>query len=119
MTSIGPSIVIAGEISADEDVMIDGCLQGHLLLRNAALTIGPKAQVTADIRASRITIQGTVRGNVTASERIELMPSASIEGDLSANHVVVADGAHFTGRIDMDRRTIAAKVAGYKAKQRG
>lgn len=119
MTSIGPSIGIVGEITSDEDVVIEGRLHGHLLLRNAALTVGPNAQIAADVRAARITIHGTVRGNLSASERIELTASASLIGDLSANQVVVADGAYFAGRIDMDRRTIAVKVAGYKAKQAG
>lgn len=119
MTSIGRSIAIVGEITSDEDVVIDGCLDGHLLLKNAALTVGPTAQVTADVRAARITIHGTVRGNLSASERIELTASASLTGDLSANQVVVAEGAYVSGRIDMDRRTIAVKVAGYKAKQAG
>ena len=69
----------------------------------------------ATIRAARVVVQGTVNGSISAGERIELAPSARVTGDLSATQVVIADGAQFNGRVDMARRTIAAKVAQYKA----
>ena len=115
MASIGRSVVITGEITSDEDLQIDGQIRGQIHLREtAALTIGPEAQVEADLRGARITVLGTVNGNIAASERIELGASANVTGNLSANHVVLVDGTRFQGRIDMDRRTIAAKVAQYK-----
>lgn len=116
MASIGRSVVITGEITSDEDLEIDGRIRGQIHLREtAALTIGPDAQVEADLRGARITVLGTVNGNIAASERIELGASANVTGNLSANHVVLIDGTRFHGRIDMDRRTIAAKVAQYKS----
>jgi len=117
MTSIGATIVIKGEVSSDEDVSVDGRIDGQLVVRDAALTIGERAQIQADIRGARIVVHGLVRGAISASERIELTPSATVNGSLSANRVVVADGAQFNGRIDMDQRTIAARVAQYKASQ--
>lgn len=117
MTNIGPAVVIDGELSSTEDMRLDGRVSGHVVLRDAELTIGQSAQVNADIRALRVLILGTVNGNVTASERIELGTSAKVTGGLSANKVVILDGARFTGRVDMDRRTIAAKIAQYKAEQ--
>lgn len=115
MASIGRSVVITGEITSDEDLEIDGQIRGQIHLREtAALTIGPDAQVEADLRGARITVLGTVNGNIAATERIELGASANVTGNLSANHVVLVDGTRFHGRIDMDRRTIAAKVAQYK-----
>lgn len=117
MTNIGPSVVIDGELSSTEDMRLDGHVRGHVVLRDAELTVGRSAQVDADIRAIRVLILGTVNGNVTASERIELGTSANVTGGLSANKVVILDGARFTGRVDMDRRTIAAKIAQYKAEQ--
>jgi cytoskeletal protein CcmA (bactofilin family) len=115
MASIGRSVVITGEITSDEDLEIDGQIRGQIHLREtAALTIGPDAQVEADLRGARITVLGTVNGNIAATERIELGASANVTGNLSANHVVLIDGTRFHGRIDMDRRTIAAKVAQYK-----
>lgn len=117
MTSIGATIVIKGEVSSDEDVSVDGRIDGQLVVRDAALTIGERAQIQADIRGARIVVHGLVSGAISASERIELTPSATVNGSLSANRVVVADGAQFNGRIDMDQRTIAARVAQYKASQ--
>jgi cytoskeletal protein CcmA (bactofilin family) len=117
MTSIGATIVITGEITSSEDVTIDGRLDGHLLVRDAALTIGERAQIQADVRGARVVVRGLVTGAISASERIELTPTATVDGSLSANRVIVADGAHFNGKIDMDQRTIAARVAQYRATQ--
>ena len=97
--------------------MIEGRVSGHVLLRNATLTIGEHAQLDAQVRSARVKVHGALTGAITASERIELAPSASVEGAPSANQVVLADGATFNGGIDMDRRTIAAKMAHYKAAQ--
>jgi cytoskeletal protein CcmA (bactofilin family) len=81
------------------------------------LTIGERAQIQADVRGARVVVRGLVSGAISASERIELTATATVDGSLSANRVVVADGAQFNGRIDMDQRTIAARVAHYKASQ--
>jgi cytoskeletal protein CcmA (bactofilin family) len=115
MSTIGRSIVITGDITSEEDLRIDGQVSGHVQLREAALTVGEHGRVDADLRGRRVAIQGTVRGAVSATERIELTASARVNGSLSANHVVLADGAQFNGQIDMDQRTIAARVASYKA----
>jgi len=117
MTSIGATIVINGEVTSDEDVSVDGRIDGQVLVRDASLTIGERAQIQADIRGARIVVRGLVSGAISASERIELTPTATVDGSLSANRVIVAEGAQFNGRIDMDQRTIAARVAQYKASQ--
>jgi cytoskeletal protein CcmA (bactofilin family) len=114
MTSIGPGVIIDGELSSTESLRVDGQVRGHIILRDAELTVGQAANVEADIRGLRVLILGTVIGNVTASERIELGASARVTGGLTANNVVIVDGAQFNGRVDMDRRTIAAKIAQYK-----
>ena len=117
MTTIGSSLLITGEIASEEDLVIDGRFSGQIVVRNAALTIGKLAQVEADIRGTSIHVLGQIQGNVAASERIELGTSADVRGNLSANRIVLVDGATFTGRIDMDKRTVAAKVAQFKAAQ--
>ena len=117
MTNIGPGVIIDGELICNESLRLDGRVRGDIVMRDADLTIGQSANVEADIRGLRVLILGTVNGNVTASERIELGASANVTGGLSANKVVIIEGARFTGRVDMDRRTIAAKIAQYKAEQ--
>jgi len=117
MTTIGPALSINGEISSDEDLVIEGRVGGQIMIRNATLTIGKEARVEADVRGARVQVLGAIQGNIAATERIELAPTAAVLGDLSADRVVVFEGATFNGRIDMDKRTIAAKVAQYKAGQ--
>ena len=119
MTTIGPSAVFNGELTTTEDLVVQGGFEGYLQVRDATLTIEPSASVKADIRAPRVFVHGHVEGSIVASERIELAPTATVNGSLSANRVVITDGARFNGRIDMDQRTIAAKVAQYKAAQAG
>jgi cytoskeletal protein CcmA (bactofilin family) len=117
MTTIGTSLVITGDLSSDEDLTIHGRVHGTVSVRAGTLTIGEQAQMRSDVRGARVVVKGAVDGSIAATERIELHPSAVVSGSLSANHVVIADAATFNGRIDMDRRTIAAKVAQYKADQ--
>lgn len=117
MTTIGPSISIKGEIISDEDLVIEGGFTGNVLVRNAVLTVARPAQIVSDLRGTRVHVLGAVQGNIAAGERIELATTARVAGNLSANQIVIEEGATFNGRIDMDRRTIAAKVAQYKAAQ--
>ena len=117
MTHIGRSVLFSGELTSDEDLTIEGTLKGDVQIRDATLTISEPAQVEADIHGSRVVVHGSVRGSITASVRIELGPAARVQGNLSADQVVIADGARFDGRIDMARRTLAIKMAQYKAGQ--
>jgi cytoskeletal protein CcmA (bactofilin family) len=115
MTSIGQSLVITGELTSEEDVAVAGRVLGPISIRHGSLTVRETARLRGDVRATRVLVQGAVEGNIAAAERIELQASATVSGSLSANYVVLADGATFHGRIDMDQRTIAARVAKYKA----
>jgi cytoskeletal protein CcmA (bactofilin family) len=117
MTNIGPAITINGELSSDESLRVDGQVKGHINVREAELTVGQSARVDADVRGMRVLVLGIVNGNIAASDRIELGATANVTGNLSANKVVIVEGARFNGRIDMDKRTIAAKVAQFKADQ--
>jgi cytoskeletal protein CcmA (bactofilin family) len=117
MTTLGHSLSIQGEISSDEDLIIEGRVGGHIVMKNGTLTIGKEARVEADVRGARVQVLGAIQGNIAATDRIELAPTAAVVGDLSANRIVMVEGATFNGRIDMDKRTIAAKVAQYKATQ--
>ena len=112
---IGPQIVIDGELSCDEDLTIEGQVRGYVSVREATLTIDADARVEADLRAPLGLIRGEVRGAVAATERIELSAASVVEGSLSAGVIVIADGAQFNGTIDMNRRTIAARFADYRA----
>ena len=117
MTTIGPTIVISGELTSGEDITVQGRVNGQLHVRDAQLTIADQAAVRADVRGARVLVQGQVKGSIVASERIELTQGAQVEGSLSANRVVLVDGTRFNGRIDMGQRTIAVRIAHFKASQ--
>lgn len=115
MTRIGPSLFISGQFQSSEDTIIEGRVDGNVHIKDAPLTITSRGAVKADVRGVRVLVQGQLKGSISATERIELTASAQVEGALSANHVVLADGARFTGAIDMRQRTLASKMAQYRA----
>ena len=117
MMHIGKRVVFMGELSSDEDLRFDGTLKGQICVQDATLTLGETATVDADIRAREVIVQGTVQGSISARHRIELTPTANVNGSLVAERVVIADGASFNGAVYMGRRTIARRVAQYRAAQ--
>ena len=115
MVNIGKSVIIKGELSGSEDLTIEGQVEGKIELRQNVLTIGPNAKIKAQVFAKAVVIQGEVHGNVTATEKVDIRDAGSVDGDLSAPRVAIADGAHFRGSIDMQRaggKTPDAKPAG-------
>jgi cytoskeletal protein CcmA (bactofilin family) len=113
-TRIGPTLVISGELECSEDLLIEGRVNGHVVVRDAQLTVTPSGTVDAQIHGTRVLVEGQVKGGITATERIEIGSKARVEGSLSADRVVLWDGARFDGGIDMRQRTIAAKMAQYR-----
>ena len=99
-TTIGPSLIIDGDVSADEDLVIEGTLRGTLRL-SRALVVETSGVVEADIEAASALISGQVKGKVVAQQRVELRPDARLTGDVKAARVVIAEGASFRGSIEM------------------
>ncbi|MHC5062600.1 MAG: bactofilin family protein [Planctomycetota bacterium] len=99
--NIGRSIHIKGELSGNEDLTIDGKVEGVIRLRDHNLTISENGHITADVFAKSAVIHGEVLGDIRAEDRIEIAEGGLVEGDLIAPKVVLADGARFKGRIDM------------------
>jgi cytoskeletal protein CcmA (bactofilin family) len=97
---IGKSLVIKGDVIGSEDLTIDGRVEGRIELRDHSLLIGPNAQVQAQVVARTITIMGTVTGNITASDKVDIRNAGSVEGDIEAPKVAMADGAQLCGKID-------------------
>jgi cytoskeletal protein CcmA (bactofilin family) len=102
--SIGKSIVINGELSGSEDLTVEGQVDGKIELRDHVLTVGENGRITAQVAAKSIVVLGHVTGNLTATEKIDIRDSGSVEGDIVAPRVAIADGSHFRGRIDMPRK---------------
>lgn len=98
---IGESITIEGELTGDEDLTIQGHVDGAVDLDDHALTVGPEGRVEADISARVITVEGKVTGDLDADDQIVLRGSARVEGDISAPRVNLEDGSYFRGSVDM------------------
>jgi cytoskeletal protein CcmA (bactofilin family) len=101
--NIGKSVVIKGELTGSEDLTIEGHVEGKIELRQNVLTIGPNGKIKAQVFAKSVIILGEVTGNVTATEKVDLRDNGSIDGDIAAPRVAIAEGAHFRGSIDMQR----------------
>jgi cytoskeletal protein CcmA (bactofilin family) len=103
MVNIGKSVIIKGELSGSEDLTIEGQVEGKIELKQNVLTIGPNGKIKAQILAKAVVVQGEVTGNISATERVDIRDAGSVDGDLSAPRVAIADGAHFRGSIDMQK----------------
>ena len=111
VVNIGKSVVIKGELNGSEDLTIEGQVEGKIELKDHVLTIGPNGKIKAQVFAKSVIILGEVTGNVTASEKVDLRDNGSVDGDIAAPRVAIAEGAHFRGSIDMQRPGGATKPA--------
>src|SRR5258705_11921199 len=101
-TIVGKTMKIGGEVVSEEELYIDGELEGTLELRNH-LTIGPNSKVIANVKATEVVVFGSVRGNVEALNRISLRAGATMIGDIKTAGIIIDDGAYFKGGIDISR----------------
>src|SRR5689334_7310056 len=101
-TFVGPNVTIDGTISGSESVLIEGTVRGKINLTND-LRIGTKARVEATVHAKNVTVEGKLNGDVSADDRVELIASATVDGNIKAPKIVVAEGAKFRGSVDMGK----------------
>ncbi len=100
---LGASLHIKGEITGNEDLQVDGTVEGLVQLDERKLTVGPSAKVTADIIAREVVVYGNVKGNVRAKDRIEIKKDGAVNGDLTTARIMIEDGAYFKGSIEIDK----------------
>jgi cytoskeletal protein CcmA (bactofilin family) len=101
--TIGKSLVVKGEISGSESLYVDGRVEGTINLPGNRVTVGRNGQVSANITAREIIVQGKLAGNVNASDRLDVRSEGSLTGDVVAQRISVEDGAFFKGKIDIRR----------------
>jgi cytoskeletal protein CcmA (bactofilin family) len=99
--TIGKSLVVKGEVSGSESLYIDGKVEGAINLPGNRVTVGRNGQVAANITAREIVVLGKVRGNMTASDRVDIRSEGSLTGDVTAQRISIEDGAFFKGGIDI------------------
>ncbi len=116
--TIGKSLVIKGEVSGSESLYIDGKIEGTINLAGNRVTVGRNGQVSANITAREIVVLGKVRGNMVASDRVDIRSEGSLTGDVAAQRISIEDGAFFKGGIDIRKPDAAGapKVAAEPAK---
>jgi cytoskeletal protein CcmA (bactofilin family) len=98
---IGKSVVLRGELTGNEDLYLDGEVEGNINLRDHKLVIGPNGKIKATISARDVVVHGRVEGNINSTERVELKRSCSLTGDVTTQRIVIEDGAFFKGAIDI------------------
>ncbi len=116
VVNIGKSVVIKGELSGSEDLVIEGTVEGKVQLGEHVLTVGAHGKIKAEVFAKVVIVLGEVVGNITASEKVDIRDSGSVDGDILSPRVAIAEGAHLRGSVDMQKKPAAAVVAGQTAK---
>lgn len=114
-TFVGPNITIEGTITGTEPISIEGTIRGRIDLQSD-LRVGTKARIEATVHARNVTVEGKLTGDISADERVELVASATVDGNIKAPKIVVAEGAKFRGSVDMGSRVPKEDAAATKAK---
>ncbi len=113
--TIGKGLFVKGEITGSESLFIDGKVEGSINLPGNRVTIGRNGQVAANVIAREVVILGKIRGNVTASDRVDIRAEGSLSGDVAAARISIEDGAYFKGGIDIKKAENAKPVAAVAA----
>jgi cytoskeletal protein CcmA (bactofilin family) len=111
--TIGPSIAIKGDVTGEEDLIIEGRIEGKILLKANSVTIGRNGRVKANVYANSITVEGEVEGDLIGKDEVVIRQSGKVKGNVAAPRVVLDSGARFQGSIDMEQqqgRPVEAKV---------
>ena len=102
---IGPTLVFKGELSADEDLVIEGTIEGTIAHHKKNLTIGAKGRVKADIHASSVLVEGQLDGDIHSDGLVSLAKGATVNGNINCARLVLQDGARFNGKVVMEKQS--------------
>ncbi len=115
-TRIGESIYIKGELSGNEDLEIEGKVEGKIRLESHDLMIGETGNIEAEVIGKNVRVAGKVIGNIAVSERLEIKSTGSVTGDLKAPRIVIEDGANFKGSVEMEEAPATVTASYYSRK---
>jgi len=101
---IGPTLKIRGELSANEDLIIEGEIEGTIAHQDKNLTVGKEGRVTADIDARTVEVYGRVEGDIRGEDSVKLAKSADVKGNIRCARIIMEDGAQFTGSVDTSQK---------------
>jgi cytoskeletal protein CcmA (bactofilin family) len=108
---LGPTLRFKGELSAEEDLLIEGRVEGSIQ-HSQRITVGPKGKIKANISAALIVVEGTVEGDLHAQKSVKIKDTADVRGNVHAPSVTITEGAKFNGGIEMESRHGAQATAG-------
>ena len=117
VTSVGRTLVVRGEIRSSEHLIIDGRVEGRIVAPDHGVAIGRHGRVTSEILARTITVLGTVSGKLNSTERVELMPSARVEGRIVTSTLIIDEGAYFKGVVDPTLADTVLAVSRYRLRR--
>jgi cytoskeletal protein CcmA (bactofilin family) len=103
LACLGSTIVVKGEITSEEDLQVDGKVEGNISMRGNRLTIGRGAQLNSEINAREVIVYGNASGNLRARDRVEIKKDGQVIGDITTARISIEDGAYFKGRIEIER----------------
>ena len=104
---IGSTLFFKGDLQGEEDLVIEGRVEGKIAIKQGNVTVGEKGRVEADIEAASIQVAGLVKGNLKGADRVVLLESGRVEGNITARSVSLENGCHFRGSIDMQSDSAA------------
>jgi cytoskeletal protein CcmA (bactofilin family) len=104
VATLGSSILINGTLTGSEDLTVDGRVDGRIELPEHTLTIGPNATITAEVLAKVVTVFGTVKGNITAHDSLDIRRGATVDGEVTCTRISIQEGAAFSGKVAMGKR---------------
>jgi cytoskeletal protein CcmA (bactofilin family) len=113
--NIGKSVVIKGELNGSEDLTVEGSVEGKIELSDHVLTIGSHGKIKAEVFAKVAVVFGEVIGNITASEKVDIRENGSVDGNIVSPRVAIAEGSHFRGSVDMQKRPAATPAQAAKS----
>jgi cytoskeletal protein CcmA (bactofilin family) len=100
---LGPGLMVKGQISGEEDLQIDGKVEGSISLKGQRLTVGQNGEIVSDVHAREVIVYGKVRGNLFAEDRVEVKKDGSVVGNITGGRVLIEDGAYLKGQIEIER----------------
>jgi cytoskeletal protein CcmA (bactofilin family) len=100
---LGPGLTVKGQISGEEDLQIDGKVEGSISLKGQRLTVGQNGEIVSDVHAREVIVYGKVRGNLFAEDRIEVKKDGSVIGNITGGRVLIEDGAYLKGQVEIER----------------
>lgn len=103
VSSLGASIEIKGKVTGEEDLQIDGKVEGSVVLNGQRLTVGRTGKLSSEVWAREVVVYGNLMGNLHASDRVEIKKDGSVTGDIATARISIEDGAYFKGRIEIER----------------